>query len=109
MSLQTLASLTDIARRGEDIYENQLRASVETDVNVGRILALDVYSGDFEIGEDKLALAERVRARHTDAEVYFIRIGYDTAEAMGARLQRRPPTAANSSSEQLLIQDTQAI
>ena len=47
------------ARRGTDIYERQVCRQVETG-NQGRIVAIDVDSGQFEVADTSLAACERL-------------------------------------------------
>ncbi len=44
----------EIARRGEALYEQVLRAQVETESNVGKIISIDIETGDYEIDSDPL-------------------------------------------------------
>ena len=68
-------SKEEIARRGSDIYERQVRTVVEAD-NQGRIVAIDVMSGEFELADSVLTAAARLRARLPEAEVFVLRIGH---------------------------------
>jgi len=72
------------ARRGREVYEQQVRAQVESG-NQGRIVAVDVDSGDFEVAEDSLAAASRLLARRPDAQIWCVRIGYPAVHRFGAR------------------------
>lgn len=79
----------DIHVAGEALYESKIRALVDTDINQGKLLALDIKTGDFEIdSESTLAAAIRLRERHPNADIFGLRIGYDAVYAFGgARLQ----------------------
>ena len=39
----------EIARRGEEIYERDLRANLETEENRGKFLIIDIATGAYEI------------------------------------------------------------
>ena len=39
----------EIARQGEEIYENRLRDALETDENIGKVVVIDVETGDYEL------------------------------------------------------------
>jgi hypothetical protein len=80
-------SKEQIAERGEEIYADRLRDRVETDENIGRIIVIDVGSGDYEIDNDGLMASHRLRAKHPDGTLYGLRIGYDAVEGFGS-----PPT-----------------
>ena len=46
--------LTDeeIRQRGQELYEKKIRARVETKENIGKLVSVDVETGDYEIGDD---------------------------------------------------------
>jgi hypothetical protein len=72
------------ARRGTEIYDRQVRAQVESG-NQGRIVAIDVDSGDFELAEEGLAAASQLLARRPDAQIWCVRIGYPAVHRFGRR------------------------
>lgn len=72
------------AHRGTEIYEQQVRAQVEAG-NQGRIVAIDVDSGEFELAEDSLAAASRLLTRCPDAQIWCVRIGYPAVHRFGPR------------------------
>ncbi len=63
------------ARRGEEIYQRQVRSQVETD-NHGKIVAIDIDTGAFEIGEDTVTASSRLLTRQPDAQIWCVRIGH---------------------------------
>lgn len=81
----------EIGRRGQEIYESQLRARVETPENVGKIISIDVQSGDYEIDDDLIKAGDRLRARRPDALLYGARIGYDAVYGIGSTVTRTAP------------------
>jgi hypothetical protein len=84
----THLSKEEVARLGEEIYEKNIRAQVEAQ-NDGKILAIDVITGDYEIDDKTLPAADRLRARHPSAILYVIRIGYDAVTSFGGLLPRQ--------------------
>jgi hypothetical protein len=72
----------EIARRGQEIYEQQLRPKVEAG-NEGKFVVIDLNTGAYEIDADDLTASERLLARHPDAEIYGLRIGYPAAYRLG--------------------------
>jgi hypothetical protein len=78
----------EIGRRGQEIYEQRLRALVETEDNVGKIISIDVESGDYEIADDLLSAGRRLQQRRPDALMYGKRIGYNAVYAVGGSLVR---------------------
>ena len=79
----------EISRRGRELYERSIRAQVETAENVGKLVSIDIETGDHEVGEDdSLEAPRRLHAKHPGAAVYTIRIGYNAAYALGGVLER---------------------
>jgi hypothetical protein len=75
---------TAISERGHALYENQLKQNVEQGENIGKIIAIDIESGDYEIDTDLLTAGFRLKARHPDAILWSERIGYNAVYALGA-------------------------
>ena len=86
--LQAKYSKEEIAQRGEELYETHIRRSVEKKFD-GKIIALDIESGDYEIDDTTLPAADRLRVRHPDAELYVMRIGYDAVYSFHGLLPKR--------------------
>ncbi len=72
----TKYSKEEVAQRGEELYAKSIRSKVESEFD-GKILAIDIGSGDYEIDDTTLPAVDRLRLRHSDAEVYILRIGHD--------------------------------
>ena len=70
-------SSDEIVRRGEEIYAQRLRDKVETDGNMGKIIVIDIETGDYVIDEDALRASHDLQAKHPGAALYAERIGYD--------------------------------
>jgi hypothetical protein len=77
-------SKEDHARRGAELYEQNVRLHVEQG-NAGRIVALDIDSGEYEVAADTLAAADRLLARQPDAQIWFVRIGEPGVHRFGTR------------------------
>lgn len=67
----------EIERLGKRLYEQRIRALVETEQNVGKIVSIDIETGDYEIGEDSASAGKRLLARRPEAALYGVRIGYN--------------------------------
>ncbi len=78
------------ARRGAEIYEQQVRPQVEAG-NQGKIVAIDVDTGAFEVAEDTLTASQHLLARHPDAQIWCVRIGYPAVHTFGGRRPMVPP------------------
>ena len=86
--MTTTTTGEEIGRRGQEIYETTLRALLETGDNIGKIVSIDIESGDYEIADDLLVAGRRLQARHPDAKMYGKRIGYNAVYAVGGSLVR---------------------
>ena len=77
-----------VSRIGHEIYETQLRPKVETEENIGKLISIDINTGDYEIGDRPLSTIKRLQARRPEAEIWTERIGYDAVYALGGSLRR---------------------
>lgn len=77
--------------RAWEIYY-RLRPQIETPENIGKLILLDLNSGDYEIAEDNLGFkaSAQVRERHPDADLFGLRIGYKTSVSFCGDLERLP-------------------
>ena len=76
-------STEEIVRRGEELYEDGIRAKVEQG-NTGKILVIDIETGDYEIDDDHLQATRRALAKHPGAPLYGMRIGYPALGKIGS-------------------------
>ncbi len=79
----------EFARRGNEIYESQVRSQVEAD-NHGKIVAIDIETGAFEVADAPMAAVDRLYEREPDAQPWVIRIGHRAAFRFGSRSLRKP-------------------
>jgi hypothetical protein len=80
----------EIERRGQALYEQQIRAKVEAG-NEGKICMIDVETGDYEIGDTMLETGRRLFARNPDAAPWAVRIGYDAVYSFGGGMELANP------------------
>lgn len=78
----------EIARRGRDLYDRTFRTHVETAANLGRIISIDIETGNYEIGEDLLDLSMRLQLKSPGAIVWAERIGFNAVYAVGGTLTK---------------------
>jgi hypothetical protein len=76
----------EIVRKGQELYEREIRARVESQHH-GRILAIDSETGDYEIADELLDAVRGLRQRCPGAVAYILRIGYPAVYTMGARFR----------------------
>lgn len=75
----------EIVQRGQEIYDTRLRAALESG-NEGRYVVINVESGEYALGDDMLALSDRLHARQPNAPLYSVRIGYPYTDRLGRRV-----------------------
>lgn len=78
----------EISRIGRELYQRQIRSQVETEENIGKIVSIDIETGDYEVDDDLLKAAQRLQARHPDAALWGERIGYDAVYGVGGSIER---------------------
>ena len=83
-----MLAVEEIDRRGMKLYQEQISTQVETAENLGKVIAIDVESGDFEVAGEGLVAGERLRERHPDAAMLCLRIGYNAVYSFGGVLTR---------------------
>jgi hypothetical protein len=77
-------SKEEFAQRGDAIYETQIRAQVEAG-NHGKIVAIDIETGAFELADDTMVATRQLYERLPDAQPWVVRIGYRAVHRFGAR------------------------
>jgi hypothetical protein len=78
----------DIARRGAQIYDDQLRGLLEPTHN-GKYVVVDVETGEYELDDDHLAASDRAAAKRPGARLYATRVGSRTLGRVGGRSTMR--------------------
>jgi hypothetical protein len=79
----------EYARRGNEIYESQVRSQVE-EGNHGRIVAIDIETGAFELADTTIEATDRLYERHPDAQPWVIRVGHRSVYRFGSRSLKKP-------------------
>ena len=82
-------SREEFARRGDEIYESQVRPQVEAG-NFGKIVAIDIETGAFEVADTPMVAVDRLYEREPDAQPWVIRIGHRAVFRFGSRSLRKP-------------------
>jgi hypothetical protein len=84
MNHQPRYSKEEHARRGEEIYEHRLRAQLDPG-NHGKIAAIDIDTGKYEVADDVIPASESLLARLPDAQIRCVRIGHLAVHRFGPR------------------------
>jgi hypothetical protein len=77
-------SKEEFAQRGDALYESEVRQQVE-EGNHGKIVAIDIETGAFELADDTMVAARQLYARVPGAQPWLVRIGYRAVHRFGAR------------------------
>ena len=77
-------SKEEFAQRGDRWYETQIRQQVEAG-NHGKIVAIDIKTGAFELADDTITATDRLYERVPNAQPWVIRIGHHTVYRFGSR------------------------
>jgi hypothetical protein len=72
----------EFARRGKEIYEAQIRSQIE-EGNHGKVVAIDIETGAFEVAGDSLTAAKQLLKRYPNAQIFGIRIGHAAVHRFG--------------------------
>lgn len=80
----------ELAQRGQDLYESAIREQVEAG-NEGKIVAIDIETGEFEVDENVVPATNRLFERHPNAQPWIIRIGHRAVYHFGARSLKQNP------------------
>ena len=70
----------EVASRGEAIYRREIRDKVESK-HKGKFLVIE--TGKYEMNADDLVATKRLLAKHPNAAVYGLQIGFPTAYRIG--------------------------
>jgi hypothetical protein len=77
----------EITRQGKALYK-RLRTQIETEENLGKLIAVNVETGDYEIGDDLIVLSRHLQAKQSDAPIWAGRIGFNAVYLIGGTLIR---------------------
>ncbi len=84
-------SKEEFAQRGDALYESQIRSQVDEEGDRGKIVAIDIETGAFEVADDLLTASKHLSSRVPDAQTWFVRIGHLAVDRFGARSLRTKP------------------
>jgi hypothetical protein len=75
-------SMEEFERRGTELYETKIRPLVYED-NIGRMLCIDIESGDYAVADEGLDAAQVLIDKNPDAQIFALRIGYVASSGHG--------------------------
>lgn len=77
-------SKEEFARRGDDLYASKVLPQIEPG-NDGRIVAIDIETGAFELADDTMSATKLLYERYPNAQPWVVRIGHRAVHRFGAR------------------------
>ena len=75
----------ETVQRTEDLYERQIRSQFEGQYQ-GQYIAIDIDTGDYEVGTDYHLAAHTLLSRRPDGSVGVLRIGFSAVGRIGGRV-----------------------
>jgi hypothetical protein len=87
-SVKRRHSKEEFARRGDAIYERDILPKLAPK-DVGKFVAIDIETGEYEIAADEMKAGDNLRRRLPEAQIWMVRIGYASARSFGGRQVRQ--------------------
>lgn len=67
-----LLTREEVALRGKALYQQGIRERVESEENIGKMVIIDIETGDYEVDEVGIISAERLHAKRPNARLYAL-------------------------------------
>jgi hypothetical protein len=83
-SVKRRYSKEEFARRGDAIYENDVRPQLKP-ADHGKFAAIDIESGMYEVDRDELKAGNKLLARIPEAQIWMVRVGHRSVHRIGGR------------------------
>ncbi|BAZ29458.1 hypothetical protein NIES4074_19040 [Cylindrospermum sp. NIES-4074] len=83
-----LLSREEVGRRARDLYDNGIRQQVETEENIGKMVIINIETGEYAVDKIGLESARYLRNKHPFARLFGIRIGYKVAASFSGEMER---------------------
>ncbi len=74
----------EIARIGEQIYQNELREKLE-DKYLGKFVAIEVETKDYFLGDTQIAALSSARKKYPAKVFYLVKVGFPAVVTMSSR------------------------
>ena len=81
-SVERRYSKEEFARRGDAIYEKDILPNLAAK-DVGKFLAIDIETGEYEIAADEMKAGNKLRARLPEAQIWMVRVGHPATHRFG--------------------------
>ena len=87
-SVKRRYSKEEFARRGDALYEKDVLPKLAAK-DIGKFLAIDIETGEYEIAADEMKAGDKLLARLPEAQIWMVRIGYASTHSFGGRQIRQ--------------------
>ena len=84
-----LVSHEEVGRRAKELYENTIEQEVISAENIGKMVIIDIETGDYEVDKDGLYASDLLSQRHSNPLLFGIRIGYNVSSSIGGVMELR--------------------
>ncbi|BAZ82230.1 hypothetical protein PN497_24805 [Sphaerospermopsis kisseleviana CS-549] len=83
-----LLSSEEVAKRAKELYETIIRSQVETEENIGKMVIIDIETGEYAVDKTGIESARYLRNKNRFARLFGIRIGYKVAASFSGEMER---------------------
>ena len=83
-----LLTREEVAQRAKKLYESNIRQKVEVEENIGKMVIIDIETGDYEVDKTGLQASRKLSKKYQNARLFGIRIGYNVAVSFGGVMER---------------------
>ncbi|MCL1472197.1 hypothetical protein [Argonema antarcticum] len=83
-----LLSHEEVARIAKQLYKTRIQQQVETEDNIGKMVIIDIETGNYEVDKTGLEAAKHLSEKNPNARLFGIRIGYNVAASFGGVMER---------------------
>jgi hypothetical protein len=84
-----LLSREAVAQRAKQLYESGIRQTVEVEENIGKMVLIDIETGDYQVDQNGLRAADALGEKHPNARLFGFKIGYNVAASFGGGVMER--------------------
>jgi hypothetical protein len=87
--LETIFWTTEeVVAAGLKTYEQRIRPLVENPENIGKMLTIDVETGEYRIGVNSIESTIELKQNRPTARLFTVRIGHDVGVSFGGLSER---------------------
>ncbi|MBD2528766.1 hypothetical protein H6G97_03975 [Nostoc flagelliforme FACHB-838] len=83
-----LLNCEEVTRRAKELYKQTIFQQVEREENIGRMVIIEIETGEYAIDKIGIELARYLRNEHPFARLFGIRIGYKVAVSFSGNMER---------------------